>query len=143
MGHPSSCRAERPHGVMRRPSLAAMDVTSYADIAPFTTLDGSEIREWAGPVSAPARNQSLAEASIPPGGATTEHYHRVTEELYLVTAGRGRLRIGDEERDVEAGDCAVIPPGARHRLVNTGDEVLRVVCACAPAYSDADTVLTG
>ena len=119
-----------------------MDVTSYAAIEPFVTKDGSEIREWAGPVSAPAVNQSLAEASVPPGGATTEHYHRLTEELYLVTAGRGRLRIGDEERDVAAGDCAVIPPGARHKIFNTGDEVLRIVCACAPAYSDEDTVLT-
>jgi mannose-6-phosphate isomerase-like protein (cupin superfamily) len=119
-----------------------MDVTAYDDIAPFTTLDGSEIREWAGPVSAPAVNQSLAEASVPPGGATTEHYHRTIEELYLITAGSGRLRIGDEEREVRAGDCAVIPPGARHKIWNTGDDVLRIVCACAPPYSDADTVLT-
>lgn len=119
-----------------------MDVTAYADIEPFTTKDGSEIREWAGPVSAPAVNQSLAEASVPPGGATAEHYHRVTEELYLITAGTGRLRIGDEERDVAAGDCAVIPPGARHKIWNTGAGVLRIVCACAPAYSDEDTVIT-
>jgi mannose-6-phosphate isomerase-like protein (cupin superfamily) len=119
-----------------------MDVTAYAAIEPFVTKDGSEIREWAGPVSAPAVHQSLAEATIAPGGATAEHYHRRTEELYLVTAGRGRLRIGDEERDVAVGDCAVIPPGARHKIVNTGDEALRIVCACAPAYSDEDTVLT-
>jgi mannose-6-phosphate isomerase-like protein (cupin superfamily) len=119
-----------------------MDVTAYAEIEPFTTKDGSEIREWAGPVSAPAVNQSLAEATIPPGAATTEHYHRVTEELYLVTEGTGRLRIDGEERDVAVGDCAVIPPGARHKLFNTGDGPLRIVCACAPAYSHEDTVLT-
>lgn len=119
-----------------------MHVTSYARIEAFTTLDGSEIREWAGPVSAPARNQSLAEATIPPGGATVAHYHRVTEELYLVTAGSGRLRIGDEEREVAVGDCALIPPGQEHKIVNTGDEPLRIVCACAPAYSHDDTVLT-
>jgi mannose-6-phosphate isomerase-like protein (cupin superfamily) len=117
-------------------------LTSYDAIEPFVTKDGSEIREWAGAVSAPARNQSLAEATIPVGGATAEHYHRVTEELYLVTAGRGLLSIDGEERDVTAGDCAVIPPGARHKLRNTGDEPLRIVCACAPAYSHDDTVLT-
>src|SRR3954465_11670415 len=119
-----------------------MDVTRFADIAPFTTLDGSEIREWAGAVSAPAVNQSLAEASIPPGGATTEHYHRTTEELYLITAGSGRLRIGDEEREGGGGDCAVIPPGARQKIFNPGADVLKIVCACAPPYSDEDTVLT-
>ena len=105
-------------------------------------MDGSQIREWAGPVSLPARNQSLAEATIPVGGATTEHFHRTIEELYLVTAGAGRLLIDGEERMLAVGDCALIPPGARHKLYNTGQQPLRVVCACAPAYSDEDTCLT-
>jgi mannose-6-phosphate isomerase-like protein (cupin superfamily) len=119
-----------------------MDVRGRAQIEPFTTLDGSEIREWAGAVSMPARNQSLAEATIPVGGATTEHYHRTTEELYLILAGRGLLAVDGEERTVGEGDCALIPPGARHKLRNVGEEPLRVVCACAPAYSDEDTCLT-
>jgi mannose-6-phosphate isomerase-like protein (cupin superfamily) len=119
-----------------------MHITSYDQIEPFRTLDGSEIREWAGAVSAPARNQSLAEARIPVGGATIEHYHRTTEELYLVTAGEGRLLLDGEERSLVPGDCALIPPGARHKIYNTGTEPLCIVCACAPAYSDADTCLT-
>ncbi len=119
-----------------------MHVRSRDEITPFITLDGSEIREWAGRVSAPAVNQSLAEATIPVGGATTEHYHRTTEELYLVSEGRGRLVVDGEERTITRGDCALIPPGAVHKLFNAGAEPLRVICACAPAYSDEDTVLT-
>ncbi len=119
-----------------------MHVRAYDEIDPFVTLDGSEIREWAGRVALPARNQSLAEATIAVGGATTEHYHLVTEELYLVTAGRGRLVIDGEERIVGVGDCALIPPGARHKLYNAGDVPLRILCGCAPAYSDEDTCLT-
>ena len=119
-----------------------MNLTRYDDIEAFATKDGSQIREWAGRVATGTDAQSLAEASLPPGGATTEHYHPVAEELYLVTAGSGRLRIEDEERDIAVGDCIVIPPGSRHKLWNTGDDVLRVVCACAPAYSHEDTVLT-
>jgi mannose-6-phosphate isomerase-like protein (cupin superfamily) len=109
---------------------------------PFVTLDGSEIREWAGRVSLPAQNQSLAEATIPPGGATVEHYHVKSEELYLVSAGRGRLLIDGEERVIGEGDCALIAPGKRHRVFNIGAGPLRIVCACAPAYSDEDTCLT-
>jgi mannose-6-phosphate isomerase-like protein (cupin superfamily) len=119
-----------------------MDITRYDDIEPVITKDGSENREWAGRVAAPSVNQSLAEATLPPGGATTEHFHRQSEELYLVTTGTGRLRIEGDEREIGVGDCAVIPPGARHKLWNTGDDVLRVVCACSPAYSHEDTVLT-
>jgi mannose-6-phosphate isomerase-like protein (cupin superfamily) len=119
-----------------------MHVRSYAQIEPFVTLDGSEIREWAGRVSAPAENQSLAEATIPVGGATAEHYHRRSEELYLVTAGSGRLALGGEQRVIHEGDCALIPPGVRHKVFNIGAEPLRIVCACSPPYSDEDTCLT-
>jgi mannose-6-phosphate isomerase-like protein (cupin superfamily) len=117
-------------------------VRSYRELEPFVSLDGSEIREWAGRVSAPAKNQSLAEAILAVGAATTEHYHVTTEELYLVTAGEGRLVVDGEECLVGAGDCVLIPPGARHKLFNTGAGPLKILCACAPAYADADTVLT-
>lgn len=119
-----------------------MRVGNLDDVDAFITLDGSEIRELAGRVSLPAANQSLAEATVPVGGATTEHYHRVTEELYFFTAGRGRLRVDGEERDVRPGDCVVLPPRAVHKLWNTGEEPLRLLCCCAPAYTHEDTVLT-
>ena len=118
-----------------------MHVSKLEHLEPFTTLDGSTIREIAGPAWTPARNQSLAEATVPVGGRTVPHHHRVTEELYFFTAGRGHMTLGDEERDVAAGDCVVIPPGAVHGLVNTGDEPLVLLCCCAPAYSHEDTVL--
>jgi mannose-6-phosphate isomerase-like protein (cupin superfamily) len=120
-----------------------MRVSHLDEAEAFVTLDGSTIRELAGAVSLPTEKQSLAEATVPPGGATAEHYHRESEELYFFTSGTGRLRVGDEQRDVRAGECVVIPPGAIHKLVNTGDEPLRLLCCCAPAYSDTDTVLTG
>ena len=118
-----------------------MHLSKLEDLEPFTTLDGSTIREIAGPAWTPARNQSLAEATVPVGGRTVAHYHRVTEELYFFTAGRGHMTLGDEDRDVVDGDCVVIPPGQVHGLVNTGEEPLVLLCCCAPAYSHEDTVL--
>ena len=118
-----------------------MHLVKLDDLQPFTTLDGSTIREIAGPSRTPARNQSLAEATVPVGGRTIAHYHRTTEELYFFTAGSGRMTLGDDEREVTAGDCVVIPPGQVHQLVNTGDEPLVLLCCCAPAYSHEDTVL--
>lgn len=109
---------------------------------PFTTLDGSEIREVAGRVSLPTANQSLAEATVPARGETQAHFHRTSEEIYVVTHGTGRVRVGDEEREVREGDCVVLPPGTEHKLWNLGDRPLRLLCCCAPAYSDDDTVMT-
>lgn len=120
-----------------------MEIAQLAELKAFTTLDGSTIRELAGPAWTPARHQSLAEASLAPGGETAEHYHPQSEELYYFTAGEGRLRLGDEEAGIRAGDCVVIPPGTPHKLFNPGPDPLVLLCCCAPAYSDADTVMTG
>jgi mannose-6-phosphate isomerase-like protein (cupin superfamily) len=119
-----------------------MHVGNLDEQEAFTALDGSTIREIAGRVTVPARHQSLAEATVPVGSATTAHYHPRSEELYFFTAGAGRLRIGDEVRDVRVGDCAVIPPGAEHKLVNIGDVPLVLLCCCSPPYSHEDTILT-
>lgn len=115
--------------------------TVYRQIAPYVTKDGSEIRELAGIPTGNAENQSLAEATVPAGGETEEHYHGVTEEIYLFTSGSGRMRLGDDESDVAVGDTVVIPPGVRHKLWNTGSEPLKLLCCCSPAYSHDDTFL--
>jgi mannose-6-phosphate isomerase-like protein (cupin superfamily) len=109
----------------------------------FVTADGSSIRELAGPSWTAARHQSLAEASLEAGGETAEHYHPRAEELYYFIAGEGRMRLGGDEAAVIAGDCVVIPPGTAHKLWNTGESRLVLLCCCAPAYSDDDTVMTG
>lgn len=109
--------------------------------APFITADGSSIREVAGRPSGNSQQQSLAEATVPAGGETIEHYHRAAEEIYHLVAGAGRLRLGEEEADVRAGDTIVIPPGVRHKLWNPAGEPLVLLCCCAPPYSHDDTVL--
>jgi mannose-6-phosphate isomerase-like protein (cupin superfamily) len=108
---------------------------------PFITADGSSIREVAGVPSGNAVRQSLAEATVPPGGETVEHYHPIAEEIYHLLRGAGRLRLGAEEADVGAGDTIVIPPGVRHKLWNVGSEPLVLLCCCAPPYSHEDTIL--
>ncbi len=123
--------------------MLQMEKANLDELESFTTLDGSAIRELAGPSWTAARNQSLAEASVPPGGETAEHYHPVTEELYYFVGGAGRMRLGGQEAEVRTGDCVVIPPGTRHKLWNPGPEALVLLCCCAPAYSNDDTVLTG
>jgi mannose-6-phosphate isomerase-like protein (cupin superfamily) len=120
-----------------------MRIEKLERVEAFTTKDGSEIRELAGIPTGNAENQSLAEATVPSGGETEEHYHRASEEIYLFTAGQGRLRLGDDESEVAAGDSVVIPPGTRHKLRNTGTAPLRLLCCCAPAYSHDDTFIVG
>ena len=119
-----------------------MDVVNLDAAPPFVTRHGSEVRELLAHRNAVIRNQSLAEAHLQPGQATEEHYHARTEEIYYITQGTGRLRVGEETREVRSGDAIAIPPGLRHKLWNTGTESLRLLCCCAPAYEHSDTFIT-
>src|SRR5580765_4970465 len=113
------------------------------DAAPaFITKDGSEIRELLAHRNSAIRNQSLAEARLAVGASTQEHYHPKTEEIYYITHGTGQIRIEGELREVGPGDAIAIPPGQKHKLWNTGNETLRLLCCCAPAYEHDDTIIT-
>ena len=119
-----------------------MEKVRLEERKPFITADGSLIRELVGIPSGNATQQSVAEATVPPGAATIEHHHCTTEEVYLFVSGAGRMRLGDEEAGVCGGDTVVIPPGVRHKLSNEGTEPLVLLCCCAPPYRNEDTVLT-
>jgi len=114
-----------------------MTVVPISTQAPFTTKDGSTIRSILDRTNAPVANQSLAEATVPAGGATQRHFHRISEEFYFILEGSGRMEIDGEERVVGPGDAILIPPGAWHQIV--AGETLRFLCCCAPPYADGDT----
>jgi mannose-6-phosphate isomerase-like protein (cupin superfamily) len=119
-----------------------MDIKSLNKSPAFTTKDGSEILELLAHRNSGIRQQSLAEARVAVACSTQEHYHLLTEEIYYITHGCGRIRIDGESREVKPGDAIAIRPGQRHKLWNTGTDVLRLLCCCAPAYEHSDTVIT-
>ncbi len=118
-----------------------MDVRNIDEVPAFTTKDGSEIRELLAHRNSCICQQSLAEARLPVGRATTPHFHPKTEEIYYILAGRGRMEVDGQFGDVGPGDAVAIPPGAPHQITNTGDVILQFLCCCAPPYEHDDTVL--
>ena len=103
------------------------------DARPFRTKDGSTIREYLR-----TQRQSLAEASLPPGGSTQRHYHGRSEEIYLLLEGDATMELDGEEQVVGPGDAVLIPHGSPHRIT-AGPGGTRFLCCCAPHYSDEDT----
>lgn len=116
-----------------------MKHTHYQDIPAYVTKDGSLIRELMHPTQHGNQQQSLAEATVHPGQKTTLHRHQLSEELYHITAGEGRMTLGEESFMVGTGDTICIAPGTAHCIENTGKTDLRILCCCAPAYAHTDT----
>lgn len=115
--------------------------TEYKKIELYTTKDGSIIRELMHPAVHGNSEQSLAEATVPAGGKTLLHKHRLTEEIYHITEGRGIMTLDGQEIFVHTGDTVCIPPGTPHSIRNTGENDLKILCCCVPAYSHEDTEL--
>ena len=116
-----------------------MDVIARNDAPPFTTKDGSTIRELLAYRNSCVSNQSLAEATIGAGESTTRHYHRVSEQIYYLVEGTGEMELDGEVRAVGPGDAILIPPGSWHTIRATGDGPVRLLCGCAPPWSADDT----
>jgi quercetin dioxygenase-like cupin family protein len=67
-----------------------------------------------------------------PGQASTWHRHRVTEELYVVLAGTGRMRVGDEVLTLETMGAVLVEPRDVRQVFNDTDADQLWLVAGAP-----------
>lgn len=74
---------------------------------------------------------------IPPAGMCTYHVHSGKDECWLIVAGSGRARVGDDHYDVGPGDFLVTHEGTPHSLVNTGETPLTFVNIVYPTGTGA------
>ncbi len=79
----------------------------------------------------------LAIATIPPGCASSPHYHVNCESAIYVVKGRGRFLSGPklEKSDaIAAGDFIYVPPNSVHQPINDSltDELELIVARNAP-----------
>jgi mannose-6-phosphate isomerase-like protein (cupin superfamily) len=98
-----------------------MDVKSIADVAPIMEHNGT-VAVWY--LAAPQAMREATEGGFlelinefeVAGGSAVHPHEHPTHEWYYVTAGRGVMTVGDEDRDVAVGDLVYIPPNVVHSL---------------------------
>lgn len=79
-----------------------------------------------------AQNIAMGVNETYPGGMVPEHVHESEEEVMYFLSGRGQFITKDETIDLEAGTVIFNPPGEPHKIINTGDEVLRFIWIYSP-----------
>ncbi|MGH3639956.1 MAG: cupin domain-containing protein, partial [Mycobacterium sp.] len=67
-----------------------------------------------------------------PGQEQSAHSHTGSDKVYYVIEGTARIRIGDEERVVEAGTAALAASNVPHGVTNPGPGRLRLLVLMAP-----------
>ena len=78
---------------------------------------------------------SLGLYVLPAGGVDAQQPHG-EDEVYCVVSGRATIRVGDEDREVQAGSVIFAPPGVPHRFHSITEE-LRILVFFAPAEGTA------
>ena len=61
------------------------------------------------------------------GSRTPRHSHKDEEQMYIILEGKGLLRIGDDEKEIEKDMVAYIPRGKEHEVISTGNDGLSYI----------------
>ena len=76
-----------------------------------------------------------------PGVRGRGHHHREQEEVYVIVAGSGRVRLDDEIRDVKQWDTIRVAPEVV-RAFEAGDEGLDMIAIGGPKPAGGDGELS-
>jgi mannose-6-phosphate isomerase-like protein (cupin superfamily) len=74
---------------------------------------------------------SMGLYSLPAGGIDPQQPH-TEDEVYYIVAGRGFIRVGEEDRAVEPGTIVFVAANVEHRF-HTISEDLKILVFFAPA----------
>lgn len=86
------------------------------------------------------KNLQLVLMTLKPGEEIGEEVHPGTDQFFRIEEGKGEVRINGEPTKINDGDVVLVPAGARHNVVNTGGEPLRLYTLYAPPQHRDGTV---
>ena len=75
---------------------------------------------------------SVIQERIPPGAGEVRHYHDRARQVFFVLDGELQIELGDQHFRLAARDSLEVPPGAEHRVRNTGDVDAAFLVMSAP-----------
>lgn len=78
------------------------------------------------------KNLQLVLMTLPPGCDIGEEVHDDRDQFFRIERGEGVIRIDGVDNRVEDDFAVIVPAGARHNVINTGSEPLRLYTLYGP-----------
>ncbi len=72
--------------------------------------------------------------SLLPGEDIGEEIHEDNDQFFRFESGTGKVVIDGTEYEVSDGDAVVVPRGAKHNVINTGVDRLKLYTIYSPAH---------
>ena len=75
---------------------------------------------------------SVIEERVPPQAGEVLHFHQKAQQFFYILAGVATFETDGVQTTVSAGEGYYVPPGARHRVFNSGKDDLRFLVVSQP-----------
>lgn len=77
-------------------------------------------------------NLQLVLMTLKPGEEIGEEVHDDRDQFFRFEEGQGKVVIDGVAHEVEADFAVIVPAGARHNVINTGSEALKLYTLYGP-----------
>ena len=86
------------------------------------------------------KNLQLVLMSLKPGEDIGEEVHKDRNQFFRIEKGKGEVLIDGKRSKIKGDDAVLVPAGARHNIVNTGEKPLRLYTLYGPPEHRDGTV---
>lgn len=77
-------------------------------------------------------NLQLVLMALKPGQDIGMETHATHDQFFRIEEGQGEVVIDGTRHKIKGGDGLIVPGGAKHNLINTGDKTLRLYTIYGP-----------
>ncbi|MGO1767632.1 cupin [Advenella sp. S44] len=78
------------------------------------------------------KNLQLVLMTLQPGEEIGEEVHEGHDQFFRIEQGKGKVVIDEQTHAIEDDDAVIVPAGARHNVINSGDQPLRLYTIYGP-----------
>lgn len=80
------------------------------------------------------RHLQLVLMALQPGEEIGEEVHADHDQFFRVEKGRGEVWIDGTATRIKSDDAIIVPAGAKHNVINTGDKPLKLYTIYGPPH---------
>jgi len=78
------------------------------------------------------KHLQLVLMALQPGEEIGAEVHADHDQFFRIEAGKGEVWIDGERTRIKGDDAVIVPAGANHNVINTGDKPLKLYTIYAP-----------
>lgn len=78
------------------------------------------------------QNLQLVLMALKPGQDIGMETHATHDQFFRIEKGHGEVEIDGVRQKIKCGDGLIVPAGAKHNVINTGDKSLRLYTIYGP-----------